>query len=247
MIKTITFLLLSITLYGTDIPLDKVQKHTFLQKITVNSQIIRLSNAKQAVMSLVDGHIEKYFVKEGEKVSLHQKIALINSITLSRMTSEFISLQKQFRALNKNYLATKELYLKGLASLQTLNEQSSAKDALLSQLDTLTSQLQTLGIDTKKLTRPASGYILKAHSSGIVAKISEPLHAVISKESKIIEIVKERSFFLKSFVPLKYAKLIRKAQKATLHYLGEEIPLHITKILPNIDEYTQRIVILYSI
>ena len=247
MTKWITLLTLTLTLFAEEIPLDTVKMHPFAKRIEANAQIIQLVNARQAVMSLVEGHIEKYFVKAGEKVTLHQKIALIDSISLSRMTSEYLSLKKQFAARNKNYLATRTLYKKGLASLEKLNEQSSAKDALLSRLNTLRTQLETLGIDTHTLSKPTSSYILRAHSSGIVANILQPLHAVVSPETKIVEIVKEQSFFLKSFVPLKYAREIRQARDITLHYLGEEIPSHITQILPNVDEHTQRIVVLSSI
>jgi len=241
--------LLSISLYADnhDIPIDHVRKHSFAQKVEVNGKIIQLSNAKQSVMSLIGGHIEKYFVKTGDRVKKHQKIALINSITLSRMSSEYLSLKKQFTAINRNYQATRKLYQKGLVSLQQRSEQSSARDALLARLNTLKSQLETLGIDTKKLDKPISGYILTAHSAGIVSKILQPLHTVVTKNSKIIEIVREHSYYLKSFVPLKYASKVKASHTVSLHYFGKTIPTYITQILPAVDNTTQRIVVLSSI
>ncbi len=247
MIKTVTTLIIAATLYATDIPIDRVQKHRFSQTIDINARIIQLSNARQSVMSLLDGHIERYFVKAGERIAKGRPIASIDSITLSRMTSEYLSLKKQYDAARRNYEATRKLYKRGLTSLQKLNEQSISQNALRSRLDTLTAQLHTLGIDTKSLKRPTSRYILRAHSDGIVSQILQPLHAVITENSRIVEIVKERSFYLKSFVPLKYADTIRNARKATMHYLGRDIPTRITQILPRVDPRTQRIVALSAI
>ena len=247
MTKIFTSLILAASLYATDIPIAHVQKHLFSQTIDVNAKIIQLSNAKQSIMSLLDGHIENYFVQPGDRVNRGDAIALIDSITLSRMSSEYLSLKKQYASENKNYRATQKLYKKGLTSLNTLNEQNIQRNALLSKLNTLKSQLKTLGIDTKTLKKPTSEYILRAHSEGVVSQILQPLHSVITENTKIVEIIKEHSYYLKSFVPIKYADKIKRAQKATLNYLKRNISTKITQILPKVDTATQRIVVLSSI
>ncbi len=245
--KILILSLMTINLLANDIPVDLVKKHKFARSIDVNAKIIQLSNAKQSVMSLLDGHIEKYFVKAGDKVVKNQPIALIDSISLSDMTSRYLSLKKQFISLNKNFKATKTLYKKGLTSLQELNRQKAQIDDMLSKINTLKSQLKTLKIDPTNLKTPVSEYILYAHSDGIVSEILQPLHSVITQQTKIINIAKEQSFYLKSFVPLKYAPVIKKAKKALLHYIDKDIPTQIEQILPNVDEKTQRIVLLSSI
>jgi len=102
------------SLFSVDIPTEHAELHSFGKSIELNSQIIQLSNAKQSVTSLVSGHLEKYFVEAGQSVKSGQKIALIESILVSKMTADFISLKKQIISLNENYEASKKLYDKAI-------------------------------------------------------------------------------------------------------------------------------------
>lgn len=234
-------------LQAIEIPIDKVKERKFGKSLKLNSKIVQLSSSKQSVMALVGGQIKKYYVKSGEKVQKGQKIALIKSIKLSKMTSEFISLQKQFNSLTQNYNASKELHKKGVVSLQSLNLENIQRDEMLSKLETLKSQLQTLGIDTASLNQTTANYILYAHSSGTISALLQPQHSVISEDTQILSIIKDKSFYLKSYLPLSYANMVKVNQRITLEYNNKIINTKITQILPQLDEKTQRIVVLSSI
>ena len=184
-----------------EVPTSHAKKRAFMQNVELNAQIIQLPNAKQSIMSQVSGHIEKYFVKAGQSVKAGQKIVLIESIMISKMTAEFVSQKKQILSQEKNYKATKSLYEKGMTSLQELNKESIKKDELLAKLTALTSQLNTLGIDTKKLKKASADFILYAHSDGIISQILQPVHSSISANSQIITLVKDKAYYLKSFLP----------------------------------------------
>ncbi len=247
-----TKILLLITLFflslsGVEIPTMKAKIHPFHKNIELNAKIIQLPNAKQSIMSQVSGHIEQYFVKEGQRVKKGQKIVLIESILISKMTAEFVSQKKQLQAQEKNYKATLSLYKKGMTSLQELNQQSIKKDELLAKLNALKSQLKTLGINTMRLKKASADFILYAHSDGIVSRILQPQHSSISQNSQIISLVKEKAYYLKSFVPLEYASQVKIGQKIVINPNGKLIISHITQILPKVDEDTQRIVLLSSI
>ena len=54
--------------------------------------------------------------------------------------------------------------------------------------------------------------------------------------------VKNQAFYLKSFLPIEYAAKVSIGQKLVLDSNGKKIISHVTQILPNIDEKTQRIV-----
>ena len=239
--------LIFISLKAIEIPTSHAKIHYFHKNVELNSQIIQLANAKQSIMSQVSGHIEKYFVKEGQRVKHGQKIVLIESILISKMTAEFISQKKQLQAQEKNYKATKSLYAKGMTSLQTLNQQSIKKDELLAKLNALKSQLNTLGIETNKLKKASADFILYAHSDGIVSRILQPQHSSISQNTQIISLVKEKAYYLKSFVPLEYASKVKIGQKIVIHTNHKQIISHVTQILPKVDDTTQRIVLLSSI
>ncbi len=100
----------------------------------------------------------EYYVKEGETVNKGQKIALIESIELSKMSAEYLSLKNQYLSMNKTYEANKQLYDKGIISLEALNRINIENNEMLAKLETLTSQLKTLGIETKNISNTTSKY-----------------------------------------------------------------------------------------
>lgn len=234
-------------LFSVEIPTKHVQERTFGKSIELNSQVIQLSNASQSVTSQVSGHLEKYFVEAGQRVKAGQKIAMIESIFVSKMTADYISLSKQYKASEKNYLATKKLYDGGMVSMQELNNKSIDKNAMSAQINGLKSQLKTLNIDADKLKKATPNFTLYAHSAGKVSELLQPLHTVIKIDEAVISIVKEQAFYIKSFLPLEYASSVKVGQKLVVNYQSRNIITHITQILPSIDMQTQRIIILSSV
>lgn len=234
-------------LFAVEIPVEKATERAFGKSVDLNAKVIQLSNAKQSIMSLVSGHIEKYYVSPGQKVKTGQKIALIKSIMLSKMTADYISVKEQFSALSKNYEATKTLYDKGMTSMQELNLQSIQKNAMTARITALKSQLATLGVKADLLKEASAAYVLYAHSDGTVSALLQPLHSVLGEDTAILSIVKEQAFYIKSFLPLEYADSVRVGQKMVVKYASKNIVSHIRQVLPELDERTQRIVLLSSV
>jgi multidrug efflux pump subunit AcrA (membrane-fusion protein) len=236
-----------IGLYAIEIPIEKVQIHEFGKSIELNSKIVQLSSAKQSIMTLLDGQITEYYVKEGETVNKGQKIALIESIELSKMSAEYLSLKNQYLSMNKTYEANKQLYDKGIISLEALNRINIENNEMLAKLETLTSQLETLGIETKNISNTTSKYILRAHNAGRIGTLLKGKHATVSKDTEIATVIKEQAFYLKSYIPLSYANDLKVGQKITITHNNKTFATYIDKILPELDETTQRIVVLSSI
>lgn len=243
----IFMLVLSSSLLSVEIPTENTRLHSFGESIELNSKIIQLSNAKQSVTSLVSGHLEKYFVEPGENVKAGQKIALIESILVSKMTADYISYKKQSSSLKANYEANQKLYDKGMLSLQKLNTLSNELNAMNSNVSALKSQLETLNIDTKKLKKATGNFILYAHSPGRVSNLLQPLHTVIREDEALISIIKDQAFYVQSYLPLKYSGVVKIGQKLIVDYNGRKIVTHVAQILPELDVQTQRIIVLSSI
>ncbi len=239
--------LLGLSLQAVEIPTEHAKQRSFSSFVKLNAQIIQLSNASQSIMSTVGGHIEKYYVKSGESVKKGQKLVLMESIIISKMTAEYLSLKKQFIAQKKNYDAMRKLYKKGMTSMSSLNNQSIKKDELQAKLTALKSQLTTLNINTKNLKVASSNFVLYAHSDGVVSAILQPLHSSVKDETPIISLVKDQAYYLKSFLPLSYASKVKIGQKVVMKKDDKNVIAHITQILPKVDETTQRIVLLSSI
>ena len=235
------------TLYGSSIPTAHVTKHAFSESVALNAQIIQLANAKESITSYVRGHIERYFVKPAQQVKKGEKVALIRSIVVSKMSAEYLELQKQLHAAKQNYEATRKLYKKGLASLQELNNHEIERSKISAKLATLTSQLRTLDIDAKRLSAPTATYTLYAHSGGTVSALLKPLHSNVEAGEAMISIVKNSAYYIKSFVPLKYATKLHIGDTLVAHYGESPISADITQILPKVDTRTQRVIVLASI
>ena len=243
LILTLTFILS----FGVELPIEKAKLRSFHKKVALNGKIIQLSNSTENITSLVEGHLERYFVLPGERIKKGQKIAELSSIVISKMTSEYIASKEQLQSSKKNYEATKRLYDKGLTSLSELNKEKIAYENYLAKLKSIESQLNTLGVDANSLTKTTSKLILHSHSSGIISKLLKPLHSTVGQNEPIISITKERAFYLKTYIPLEFATKVKKGDKASIVYNGKIIPTHIEQILPKVDETTQRIIALSSI
>ena len=234
-------------LLAVEIPTEHVTMHSFSESKKINAKVIQLSNAQEAITSVVAGHLEKYFVKPAQVVKKGQKIALIESIVISKMTAEYLSLKKQLAASKKNYEALKKLYEKGMTSMSELNNESIKKSAIAAQLNALESQLLTLGIDTKNLTQATPNYTLYSHSGGKISALLKPLHSSVSENDPIVNIAKEQAYYIKSYLPIEYATKAKLGDKIVVEYADKKIPTHITQIMPKVDEDTQRVVALSSV
>ena len=234
-------------LMSNDIPLETSQMRNFSKSIEVNAQIIQLQNTRQTLMSLIGGHIENYYVKAGQKVVVNQKIALIDSMILSQMTAEYLSLEEQYKALNENYLASEKLYNQGMLALQAFKRQGIEKKSVASKRNKIKSQLLILGINAEALTQASSSYILYSHSDGVVNEILQPLHSVINDNTPIVSIVKQSSVYAKAYVPLRYAGVLKIGQKGELSFAQERHTVTLTQILPEVESQTQRASALFAI
>lgn len=233
--------------FSSEIKLENAQKGKLENKIELNSQIIQLSTSKQSLMALLDGKIMNYYVKEGDLVKKGDKIALIQSSELSKMSSEYLSLKEQLGSIEENYEGSLTLSKKDIVSKQELNLLNIQRKDISAKLETLISQLKTLGIEAKSLKNTISEYTLYAYSSGIVSAILKPKYSLVSKDTELISIVKENSFYLKSYLPVMYSQYLKAGQKISTNFNGKNIITYIEKILPELDPSTQRIIVLSNI
>ena len=229
------------------LPIEKTQNHTFKKSVALNAQVVQLSNAQQSITSLVSGHLEQYFVKPAQNVKKGQKIALIESIEVSKMSADYIALKKQLASVSKNYDSIQKLYEQGMASMQKLNDEAIKKSEISAKLNALRSQLATLGIDAESLKKATSNFYLRSHSDGRVSALLKPLHSSVNPDEGVVSIVKNQAYYLKSYLPIEYATKVRLGDRVTFFYAGKEIVTHITQIMPKVDEQTQRVIVLSSV
>jgi len=248
----ITSLLLATSLWAIDVPIEEVKERTFSKKVSLNSKIVQLSSSKSLVMAERGGKITKYLVKEGDSVKKGQVVALVSIVTPLELTiniaplkAELTALKKRLNLANNNYEMVQKLYNRGLESQQNLNKQEEERATILSDIEVVKAKLASLN-QSKKNTK--NRYKIHAGVNGRVEKVLVSPNAVVDANTPLLSIVKgEESFLVKSYVPLRYLNEIRIGLKGRLFYGGRSYAMHLTQILPALDEKTQQMVVLSTL
>ncbi|MDQ7084166.1 MAG: efflux RND transporter periplasmic adaptor subunit [Sulfurovum sp.] len=213
--------------------------------IQTNAQITQLSEQKQKIVSRLPGHVEKYFVTTGQEVQKGDKVVLIESIDLSRMSAEYVAMKQQSKAAKEQLSSTKKLYKKGLTSQNELNQKIIEIEEILSKQNALESQLKSLGVKVSSITKATDQFVLYAHGDGIVGEIYIPLHSNVNAEDTLMSLVNQEAYYAIAFISTRDAILVSPNTKAFISVLGTSYEAQFIQLLPSIDEKTQRAKVLF--
>ena len=247
MTRYILLILIPIFTFADVITIAKAVQKPLGRVVTTNAQIVQLSNQQQKIVSRLAGHVEKYFVKTGDRVRKGDKVALIESIALSQMTADFVSLRRQAEAAKAQLATTRTLYKKGLASKDALNVKRIALQEILAKQNALASQLKSLGITPQKLHKATDSYTLTAHADGVVGEIYVPLHANVSAQTPLMSIVSQNGYYAVAYLGVSDAMKVTPETKGFVQIAGKNYPATFVQLMPVIDEETQRAKVLFAL
>jgi multidrug efflux pump subunit AcrA (membrane-fusion protein) len=245
--KFLLLLLLPIFTFSKQITLEHAQMKPLGKVIQTNAQITQLSDQKQEVVSRLSGHIESYFVKTGEEVKDGDKVALIESMELSKMSAEYLALLQQAKAAKIQLNTSRKLYKKGLNSKNELNNFIIASQEISAKQNALASQLRSLGIKTSELTEATDQFILYAHADGVVGKILAPLHTNVDKQTPLVTVVNQSGYYAVAYLGVDDAMKISDKTTGWINVASQKYACHFVQLLPQIDEETQRAKVLFQI
>lgn len=241
------WVLLPLWLVAEQITVSSVELKDIGKVIEVNAKITQLSNHKQEVVSRLEGHVEKYFVKAGDSVKEGDKIALIESIQLSKMTAEYLALLQQSKTAKLQVVSTKKLYKSGLASKNTMADYVIALQEIRARLDALYAQLKSLSIKPTQLTKATDKYILYAHDKGTIGKIDISVHANVDTTTSLMSIVNHNDFYAIAYMSVDHAMQLSSNMMGWLTLGEKNYPSHFVQVLPDIDNETQRAKVVFKI
>lgn len=245
--RIIIFVIFTLLARADNIKLDQAVSQPLGKVVATNAKITQLSSQKQEIVSAVPGHIEKYFVKPGEKVKKGDKIALVESLELSRMTSQFVSLSSQIKAARLNMETAKKLYAQGVGSKQEKNANLIAMQDIKSKRNTLKSQLSMLGIDPDKLESATDKLILYAHADGVVGGLLVPLHSTVDAQAPVVTIVDRNGYYALAYLSVSDALKVTTETKGWIEISGGRYDCDFVQLLPEVDGETQRAQVLFKI
>lgn len=240
-------LLLPLLGFANQITLEHAKVKPLGKIIQTNAQITQLSDQKQEIVSRLSGHVEAYFVKAGEKVKDGDKVALIESMELSRMSAEYLALLEQVKAGQMQLNTSKKLYKKGLNSKNEVNNYIIALQQLSAKQNALTSQLGSLGVKSSDLNATTDKFILYAHADGVVGKILIPLHSNVDAQTSLMTLVNQSGYYAVAYLGVDDAMKVTPQTKGFVTVAGTKYPAHFVQLLPTIDEETQRAKVLFQI
>ena len=245
--RLLLLILLPLALTAQDITMAHAKEETLGKIVSVNAQITQLSSQKQKIVSRLPGHVEHYFVTPGQQVKEGDKVVLIESIALSKMTAEYLALKEQAKAAKQKLETARKLYKKGLTSQSEFNQAIIEAENVLSRLNALRSQLDSLGIDTATLKKATDQFTLYAHGDGMVGDIFVPLHSNVDAEEPLMSIVNQNAFYAVAYLSVADAMHLSNKSSGEIHYAGESYKAHFVQLMPVIDEETQRARALFAL
>jgi RND family efflux transporter MFP subunit len=242
-------LLLLLPLWGwaNGIDIANVIQKPLGKIVRTNAQITQLSDQKQEIVSRLAGHVEAYYVKAGEVVKRGDKVVLIESIALSKLTADYLALIQQIQPARAQVSTTRKLYKKGLSSKNDLNTHIIALETLRAQKNALASQLQTLGIQTSTLKKATDKFTLYAHADGVVGKILVSLHSNVNAQTPLMTLVNHSGYYATAFLSVDDAMQITPNTTGKIDINNHTYNVHFVQLLPSIDTETQRAKVLFSI
>jgi len=240
-------LLLPLLGFATAIKVEHAELKPLGKIIKTNAQITQLSNQKQEIVSRLIGHLERYYVRAGQYVKSGEKVALIESIELSKMTAEYLALVQQGKAAQVQKNASKKLNQKGLSSQNDLSNTIIALEEIRSKQNALASQLKSLGLNPSTLTKTTDKFIIYAHADGVVGKIIAPLHSNVNAQTLLMTLVNQNGYYAVAYLSVNDAMQVTKETKGWVKVADKNYPSHFIQLLPNIDTETQRAKVLFQI
>lgn len=149
------------------------------------------------VAAKVDGRVEKVYVKEGDRVTKGQVLALLEqtdtNAELLAAQGTYMDAQTDLRKAETDLMRYEKLYTQGAVSEQTVDDYRFARDNARAKLENARGNLQ--GMESKvagtSIVAPADGIVYKRYyQEGYYAKAGTPLFAIadISTLKSVINI-----------------------------------------------------------
>ncbi len=223
---------------------ERVEKIALGKIYRTSAKVVVFKNQRQNIVAQIPGHVERYFVKDGDNVKSGEKIAKIKSFYLAQMSTKYLQLQSEIAILQKRLANAKKLYKKGLITYNNLANIKVKLQSLRSQFAALKLKLQILGIT--EISKPIEYFYLTSHANGIVQKIIIPVHANVDSQTPLVQIVSDESFFAEAYLRVADAMHLQDVQ-GEFYLGGFSYKAHFIKVMPEVDKQTLQAKILFQL
>ncbi len=211
----------------------EVKEQTLQKPVTLVGAVEPLK--RSTIASEIAGLVEDFPVEEGDVVKKGDVLAKLRTksleIDLREAKAQKVEAEARYRLANKNLERFQELYKKGVASLQQLQDAEAEKDANSARVSQLQAQIDshTYDLARSKIVAPFDGYVTAEHTEvGQWIEVGGP----------VIELIDISGAEIHVDVPERYISEIRLGDLATINFdaLPDlSIEGRITSIVPQAD------------
>ncbi|GEM_PF-4599792 len=237
MIKKSLFIVLLALSAFAQIVVEKVRQEPIGRIYHASAEVIELSSVRQEVVLPVDLVIERYLVKEGQKVAKDQRIAIARSKTLTSWSNRYIAKKKELASLQRRYKQAAKLYKERLITLGQFEAIRTKLAKVKSTLSELREKLAMIGIQPSM--RPIQEFAIRSKAEGRIDTILVPPHTSIAANRPIATIVRTQGLSLLVYLPLDIA-LSLKRPKALFRLARSTYPATFVQLMPKVDKETMQ-------
>jgi RND family efflux transporter MFP subunit len=212
---------------------SEVKQQTLQKPVTLVGAVEPLK--RSTIASEIAGLVEDFPVEEGNVVKKGDLLAKLRTksleIDLREARAQKAEAEARYRLAKKNLERFQELYKKGVASLQQLQDTEAEKDAMLARVSQLEAQIDSHAYDLarSKIVAPFDGYVTAEHTEvGQWIEVGGPV-------VELIDIIRAE---VDVDVPERYISQIRLGDIAVINF--DALPKlsiegEITSIVPQAD------------
>ncbi len=244
MIKKIFFLSFLTLIASAQIVVEKVRQESMGYIYHTSAEVIELGSVRYEVTVPVDAVIERYFVKEGEKVVKNQKIAIVRSQTIANWSSQYLAKKKELFSLQKRYDQALKLYKDRLMTLQDFENIRTKLARIKSEVAELENKLEIVGLT--HVTKPISQFTLHALSDGRIDKILVSPKSSIAANTPIVSIMRTQGASLLAYLPIDIALSLHRP-KALFTLAKATYPVEFIHVMPKVDKETMQARALFAL
>lgn len=251
---------------GQEITLTSRQQKTLQpQTMALQSRVVQYPLAVPGVCQPAPGHVAAISAPlsgrlhgirahEGSRVKKGDILVEMESMELATLVAEYLKTRGQEQYLSRRMERIRQLVEKRISPQGTLEQLESERKVVMTTLQALSAQLQTIGYDQQALNlqpnQPIPGLKLRAPIDGVIIAAQVIEGGAVDPHQELFTILNPDHLTVKGFVAPEDATPLRPGQKVTILKMQNQnihIQGQLDSINPSLDPSNRAIAVLTRI
>jgi cobalt-zinc-cadmium efflux system membrane fusion protein len=235
-------------LKAIDATLIKIEMMSLQPVIYATGKLELLQNSKASLSSNIVGKIERFLVKEGEKVHSGQPIIELSSIDLIELQQEYLNNKNELIFMEKEYERQKTLMENNVGALADFQRTESNYKRYQNKQEAISEKLKLLGVSIDKLNQDKADIVNKVNIitpiNGSVFKLKGYVGMAVDISTSLAEVIDLSKIYANIDVYEKDIDQISENQNVLIDFINQSTPYvdgKVKRILQSIDPESKSI------